>query len=201
VKTLDPIIYQIKKEAILQSARHLFATKGFAETTVDDIAQICHLQKASLYHYFAGKQQILQDMVDMECARWSSFLKEYETGADLEQTLLLIGMTILKDLDDPARQEFFKIIHFEAHKNPAILKALKQSPTHNRQGLYGVFEKHLQDKLPKARIAIFITQFMGALLHFATLTKMSGENICLDPCSDTDYVQQLAHTFARGISA
>ena len=52
-------------------------------------------------------------MVDMECARWSAYLKEYETGQTLEQTLILIGRTILKDLDDPAHLEFFKIIHFE----------------------------------------------------------------------------------------
>ena len=69
-KTLDPILHQIKKEAILQRARHLFATKGYAETSMDDIAQADHMQKASLYHYFASKQQILQQMIDWEVERW-----------------------------------------------------------------------------------------------------------------------------------
>src|SRR5579864_4430735 len=128
VKILDPVLHQIKKEAILQQARHLFATKGYAETSMDDIAQAGHMQKASLYHYFESKQQILQQMIDWEVERWwASRLKDYETGPDLAGTLTLIGTLFLKDLDDPARREFFKIIHFESHKNPAISKALKES--------------------------------------------------------------------------
>src|SRR5207249_3246834 len=141
-------------ESILQHARHLFATKGFAETSVDDIAQVCHMQKASLYHYFAGKQQILQDLVDMECAKWSEKLKTYETGTHLQETLTLIGATFLQDMDQPDRREFFKIIHFESHKNSAILKAFKESPTNNRKGFYSVFAKHLEGKLAKPEIAM-----------------------------------------------
>lgn len=199
VKTLDPVVHRIKKEAILQNARHLFATKGFSETSMDDIAQISHLQKGSLYHYFDSKQQILQDMVDMEGARRSARIQEFESGRDLEETLTIIGTTFLQDLDQPAHREFFKIIHFESHKNPAILKALKESPTQNRQGFYAIFEKHLQGKLPKDRVAIFATQFMGALVYFATLSKLRSENICFEPCTDADYVKQLVRTFVRGI--
>ncbi len=66
MKVLDPAVFSIRKENILQYARHLFATKGYAETTVDDIAHAAKMQKASLYHYFTGKQQILQEMMDFE---------------------------------------------------------------------------------------------------------------------------------------
>src|SRR5262249_46312851 len=125
MKVLDPAAFSIRRETILQHARHLFATKGYAETSVDDIAQACHMQKPSLYHYFESKQQLLQEMVDLECGRWWAVrIKDYEAGQSLRETLTLIGTFLLKDLDDTARREFFKIIHFESHKNPAILKAL-----------------------------------------------------------------------------
>ncbi len=199
MKTLDPVVHQIKRESILQNARHLFATKGFAETSMDHIAQISHMQKASLYHYFESKQHILQEMVDMEGSRRAARIKEYDTSEDLEQTLTLIGTTFLKGFDEPAHREFFKIIHFESHKNPAILRALKLSPTHDRKGFYAIFEKHLLGKLSKPRVAIFATQFMGALVHFATLSKLRSENTCFEPCTDTDYVQQLVATFVRAV--
>src|SRR5437016_11157661 len=129
MKVLDPAVFRIHKETILQHARHLFATKGYAETSVDDIAQACHMQKASLYHYFKSKQEILQQMVDLEVEQWwTSRLKDYAASPDLLETLNLIGTTFLQDMEDMHRREFFKVIHFESHKNPAISAALKKSP-------------------------------------------------------------------------
>src|ERR1051326_5352524 len=96
MKVLDPAAFSIRKETILQFARHLFATKGYAESTMDDIAQASKMQKASLYHYFESKQQILQEMMDLELSRWSARLAEYEKGKDLEETLRVIAATFLK---------------------------------------------------------------------------------------------------------
>jgi AcrR family transcriptional regulator len=200
MKVLDPTVFQIRAETILQHARHLFANKGYAETSMEDIAQACHMQKASLYHYFESKQQILQKMVDLEVEQWwASRLKDYESSANLRETLTRIGTFFLQDMNDIRHQEFFKIIHFESHKNPAIAKALKESPTHNRKGFYAVFARHLEGKLPELKIAMFMTQFMGALIHFAGLSRLRGENMCYEPFEDTSYVEQLVDIFVKGI--
>jgi AcrR family transcriptional regulator len=199
MKILDPVQFGIRKNTILQHARHLFATKGFAETSMDDIAQSCSMQKASLYHYFSSKQRLLQDLVDQECSRWDSMLSHFEGGQTLSDTLMRIATGILEDLRDPARQEFFKIIHFESHKNPSIMKALKESPTHNRSGFFAVFAKHLDGRLSRNRIAIFITQFMGALLHYVSISRLQRENMCYEDIKDSDYTEQLVTTFTCGI--
>jgi AcrR family transcriptional regulator len=169
---------------------------------VDDIAQACSIQKASLYHYFKSKQEILQQMVDLELEQWwAARLKDYESSPNLRETLMLIGTTFLKDMDDIRRQEFFKIMHFESHKNPAILEALKESPTHNRKGFYAVFARHLEGKLPQVKISMFMTQFMGGLIHYAGLSRLRGENMCYEPFEDDAYVEQLAEIFVKGIHA
>ena len=200
MKVIDPAAFKIRKETILQHARHIFAHKGYAETSMDDIAHACHIQKASLYHYFTSKQEILQQMVDWEVSDWwTARLKDYEAGHDLRETLTLIGTLLLKDMNDTRRQEFFKIIHFESHKNPAILKALKESPTHNRKGLYAAFAKHLQGKLPETQIAMFMTQFMGGLIHYAVLSRLRGEYMCYEKFEDAAYVNQLVDIFVKGI--
>jgi AcrR family transcriptional regulator len=200
MKVLDPAVFKIRKETILQHARHLFANKGYAETSMDDIAQACHVQKASLYHYFASKQEILQQMVDLEVEHWwSARLKDYESSPNLRETLTLIGTTFLKDMDDLRRQEFFKIIHFESHKNLVISKALQESPTHNRKGFYAVFARHLEGKLPQTKIAMFMTQFMGGLIHYAVLARLRGENMCYETFKDEAYVEQLVDIFVKGI--
>jgi AcrR family transcriptional regulator len=198
MKVLDPAVFSIRKETILQFARHLFATKGYAETTMDDIAQASKMQKASLYHYFESKQGMLQEMVDLELRRWDAHLSEYEKGANLKDTLRIIATIFLKDMEDPARREFFKILHFESHKNPFILKAWKESPMQNRQGFYAVFAKHLEGRFLKQKVAMFITQFMGALVHYVSMAKLRGENFCMEAFDDASYVDQLVDIFTRG---
>jgi len=199
VKTLDPVLYQIRKEAILQQARHMFATKGFAETSMDDIARANHLQKASLYHYFKSKQHILQEMINLEGERWAAQLQDTIEGKDFKEALLQFATTFLKNLDDPARREFFQIIHFESHKNPEIFKAFKESPIYRRGLIFEVFTRFLEQRLSRQQIGMLTTQLMGGLIHFATLSRLRGENMCLERFEDSDYVRQLVDVIVKGV--
>jgi AcrR family transcriptional regulator len=201
MKIQDPALYGIRKDTILQHARHLFATKGFAETTMDDIAHACKMQKASLYHYFDSKNRILQEMIDLGCARWFSRLRQGKQAKNLEDTLRFVASAFLEDMNDPGRREFFKIIHFESHKNPWIFKAWKESPMQNREGFYGIFAQHLEGKLTRPKIAMLILQFMGGLVHYATVAKLRGENMCHETFEDAGYIDQLVTIFSNGIKA
>lgn len=48
-----------KKLAVLKSAEYLFATKGFTQTTVADIAKESGIHEASIYAYFNNKRNVL----------------------------------------------------------------------------------------------------------------------------------------------
>ncbi len=52
------------REGILEAAARIFSEKGFDATSMQDIAEAVHLQKASLYHHFSSKQEILLDILD-----------------------------------------------------------------------------------------------------------------------------------------
>ena len=52
------------REGILEAAARIFSEKGFHATSMQDIANAVHLQKASLYHHFSSKQEILADILD-----------------------------------------------------------------------------------------------------------------------------------------
>jgi len=47
-----------RKNSILDAARKLFTKKGFAATTMDDIAAMTELSKGTLYLYFTSKEDI-----------------------------------------------------------------------------------------------------------------------------------------------
>ena len=54
----------MSREAILESAAQVFRQKGFHGASMADIADAVQLQKASLYHHFSSKQDILLELLD-----------------------------------------------------------------------------------------------------------------------------------------
>jgi AcrR family transcriptional regulator len=54
----------VTREGILEAAARIFSEKGFHATSMQDIAEAVQLQKASLYHYFSSKQEILVEILD-----------------------------------------------------------------------------------------------------------------------------------------
>ena len=54
----------MSREAILESAAQVFRQKGYDGASMADIAEAVQLQKASLYHHFASKQEILLELLD-----------------------------------------------------------------------------------------------------------------------------------------
>src|SRR5437016_14165990 len=62
---------ELRRLAILQAARTVFARQGYADTVVDDIAAEAGIGKGTLYLYFPSKEQIylsalLQDAREMD---------------------------------------------------------------------------------------------------------------------------------------
>ena len=165
---------------------------------MDDIAHACKMQKASLYHYFPSKQQLLQELVDWGCARWAERAKDFSTGMTLEEALTKIASIILSDLDDPSRQEFFKLIMFESHKNPSIFKAFKESQYRNPRVIFDVFARYLEDRFSRTEIAMVVTQFMGAIVHYVSMAKLRGENMCLESFEQTAYIRSVVTLFVKG---
>src|ERR1044072_9110088 len=54
---------QTRREELLQIAAELFATKGFKNTTVRDIADAAGLLSGSLYHHFDSKESMVDEIL------------------------------------------------------------------------------------------------------------------------------------------
>lgn len=51
-------------EAILKAGRRLFGDRGFAATTIDDIAEAAQVAKGAVYHHFATKEAVFAAVFD-----------------------------------------------------------------------------------------------------------------------------------------
>ena len=55
--------HDAKRRAILVSATKLFAQRGYARSSMSEIADACGTSKALLYHYYENKEQLLFDIL------------------------------------------------------------------------------------------------------------------------------------------
>ncbi|MFC6254946.1 TetR/AcrR family transcriptional regulator [Secundilactobacillus hailunensis] len=59
--------YDATKEALINSARTLFKTKGYAATTVNDITKNANKTRTTFYHYFPdGKVNLIQTLMKLD---------------------------------------------------------------------------------------------------------------------------------------
>lgn len=52
------------RDEIIETAAQVFRQKGYHGASMEDVAQAVNLKKASLYHHFTSKQEILLEILD-----------------------------------------------------------------------------------------------------------------------------------------
>jgi AcrR family transcriptional regulator len=52
------------RRAVLTAARSLFGRRGYAQTSVDEIAAAARVTKGAVYHHFAGKEALFRAVYD-----------------------------------------------------------------------------------------------------------------------------------------
>ncbi len=67
---------QNKEREILETAARLFQAKGFAATSIRDIAQAAGVQKAAIYHYVSNKEELLRRIFAETANELNTFMQE-----------------------------------------------------------------------------------------------------------------------------
>ena len=61
---VEQSVYDLKREKVLEVAAQLFNERGYRATSLRDIANALGVTKASLYHYFTSKEQMLIELYE-----------------------------------------------------------------------------------------------------------------------------------------
>jgi AcrR family transcriptional regulator len=56
--------FEQQRTGILQAAASLFAARGFASSSMSELAKACGISKPLLYHYYRGKEELLFDIAN-----------------------------------------------------------------------------------------------------------------------------------------
>src|SRR5262245_54467592 len=100
------------RERLFRSALELFASKGYAETTVWDITEAADVGKGTFFNYFPSKEHILMAFGEMQLSRLESVICEAEQS-DLPMREVMRTL-VMRMTEEPVR-------------NPAIVRALLQA--------------------------------------------------------------------------
>ncbi|GEU03336.1 TetR family transcriptional regulator [Bacillus anthracis] len=55
--------YEERRKEILETAERLFLTKGYTNTTVNDILKEIGIAKGTFYHYFKSKEEVMDEII------------------------------------------------------------------------------------------------------------------------------------------
>jgi AcrR family transcriptional regulator len=98
-----------RRERLFRSALDLFARKGFAETTVEDITNAADLGKGTFFNYFPSKEHILLAFAEMQLGKLRAAADE--ARAKNEPTKVFLRSLGARMTQEPIR-------------NPAIIRIL-----------------------------------------------------------------------------
>lgn len=100
------------RKQILDASLRLFSERGFARTTVRDIARAASITDAAIYYHFQSKRDLLQALVEER--GFVASLQELERAAadiPLQQNLLWMTRRAINIMDD--NRDFLRLIIME----------------------------------------------------------------------------------------
>lgn len=105
------------KDLMIEVARQLFASVGFTNTTMNDIADASKKGRRTLYTYFRNKDEIFHAVIERELQRlWHDIELILRLPASPEEKILTVMLTHLDKIKDlvlrngSLRAEFFRDI-------------------------------------------------------------------------------------------
>ncbi len=114
-------IYQTRRDEILRAAKAIFASKGYTETSLDDVARATNLSKPTLYYYFPSKAHLFYQLTAIRTEEGLVGLAEIAKIADARARLVaLIRFQVERVAGD---MMFYR--YFFDHRPPLHNKRLK----------------------------------------------------------------------------
>ena len=85
---------KVSEKFLIRQSLKVFRSKGYADTSMEDIATACGIKKGSLYHYFkGGKKDILKAVINHvhEYYKTEIFIHAYDKQLGGKQKLQLLA--------------------------------------------------------------------------------------------------------------
>jgi AcrR family transcriptional regulator len=158
-----------RRSELIDTALRLFAERGFRATTIADIATATGTAHGLVYHYFGGKDELLEAVLD----RYTFLPRLRELLAvspdrPAREVLAEIAVGLSAMLRD--RPEVLRLVVMESPTNPIVAKALAQV---TEEGL-SLLTDYLRARMVAGELRIHDPSVPAKALFWAIITKHLG---------------------------
>lgn len=182
------------RRKLLASARVAFATKGFAETSMDDLTAAVGLTRGALYHNFGDKKGLFAAVLDQIDAEMAERARAGAAGeASAWDALLAEGCAYIEMALDPEVQRIV------LRDGPAVLGDPAQWPSQNR--CLDATRAAITQLLAAGTLRPVDIEAAARLLNGAALNAALWIAACEDPAAMLPKAQAAFRMLAEGLLA
>lgn len=176
-----------KFDQVLEGARQVFLADGYEGASVDMIARVAGVSKATLYSYFPDKKRLFSEVARAECRRQAErAVAEIDMNRPPDAVLRQAGRHMLSFILSDFGQRVFRISVAESDRFPEIGRQFYESgPALIEQAMLPYFdlaiargELRIEDQaLAAHQFAELCKAMLFPRMIFGVQTKFSAEEI------------------------
>jgi AcrR family transcriptional regulator len=194
------------RAALVASARHLFATRGFEGASLDEIADAAGYTRGAIYRHFANKEDLFFAVSDaLNTETLNTFAEQLEVDGDVDnqQTAATLFKVLARDRELWALSLEWSLYQY---RNPAVRERSAESRRQQRATVAGLMGHYSREmgytlKIPAetiaailliasdgfvqaARIDTDIEDLFATFLDLFLPTVMEGPRTSYEPTTD-----------------
>ena len=186
-----------RRSQIIEAAKVLFARRGFARSTVKEIAHTAGVSEGTIYIYFTSKQEILFAMAKSEIL---DPLTELFTGDEIDDAMVIRtfirGQFERFDSHREQMQIMFREIFQYQEQLPEFFQSFAKPAMQ-------VIEQYVARRIAAGvfrplNTAVFVRSLIGALRFYSLVWEGLLDGL-VDPIPREELIEEIATLFLRGV--
>ena len=166
------------RESLFRAALDLFAVKGFAATTVEDITQAADFGKGTFFNYFPSKDHLLVTFSDMQLAKLQAAV-ERASQSDEAMPSFLRGLAVQMTAEPARNPSIIRALLMANLSSTAVRELMRENHLRSLRLLTrlvqtGQDRREIRSDLPAEEIALVFRQMVfGTLLMWSVYADSS----------------------------
>ena len=130
------------RERLLNAATEVFLEKGFATTSVDEVAARAKASKVTFYHHFGNKEKLFEAIVmRLNATMFRGFADALEADVPMEQALLRFMKQMAEMLYTDQAVKLVRVLHAEAGRFPELAEIFDKAGPQRAHALLAEYFK------------------------------------------------------------
>ena len=190
-----------RRRCILQTAKELFARKGFLGVTTRELAGAVGVTEPVLYEHFSSKRtlydEILLEESQLQIAEFRKLLKPYEDARDDHRFFWEAGRFLMaRNHEDPAKLRFLLQVLLEGGEAARLFYENQSVPTHEHLRQY--IDKRIEEgAFVRVDSRVAARQFVGFVIYHSSMQKLVTDTFLSAPA--TEVLDEFVRNFLRGM--